>query len=331
MKNTNLIIEGLKGVREHEVMRDHTTMKVGGVADFYFEAKTIDDLIKAVKIALRAEVPYFILGNGSNVIFSDFGFPGIVIKNTTNNLAFLKNESQVIADSGLNLSKLIMEATSQDLGGVDFLFGIPGTVGAAIYGNVGAYGQSIGDFVKSVTMLIPDYKDENGEIEPRVVQFGPEWFEFSYRESKLKKQKGYQKPIILSVKIQLAQSQKEEIMRRLQNWQSHRQNIQPIGQSAGCVFKNPIPQEMADLVGTGSKNMPEFPKERTAGYLLDKAGAKKLKEGGARVSPKHANFILNIDHAKAQDVRRLVEQMRSLVHNKFDISLEEEIEYIGQW
>jgi len=331
MKDPNLILEKLKGIREHEVMRDHATMKVGGVADFYFEAKTIDDIIKAVKVSIESEIPFFILGNGSNVIFSDYGFPGLVIKNMTNNFAFLKNESQVIADSGLGLQKLIMEATSLDLGGIDFLFGIPGTLGAAVYGNVGAYGQSIGDYVRSATILIPDHKNENGDVDPIVSQVGPEWFEFSYRSSKLKKQKGYLKPVILSVKLQLAQSQKEEIMRKLQNWRIDRQKTKPVGQSAGCIFKNPISPDMADLVGTGSKNMPEFPKERTAGYLLDKSGAKKLKEGGAKVSTQHANFILNYNNAKAQDVRQLAEQMRALVQQKYDINLEEEIEYIGQW
>lgn len=312
-------------------MRDHTTMKVGGVADFYYEAKTINNLIKAVKTAIDAETPYFVLGNGSNVIFSDFGFPGLVIKNATNGLAILKNESQAIVDSGLSLQKLILEATSEDLSGLEFLFGIPGTVGGAIYGNAGAQGQSIGDYVKSVTVLISDHINDDQKIEPKVVQVDGPWLEFGYRTSKLKKIKGYRKPIILSARIQLARSRKDEIMRRLQAWQQRRGQTQPTGFSSGSIFKNPVSLNSGDLVGSGSKNMPTFPRERTAGFMLEKAGAKKLKVGGARVSSKHANFILNFDNAKAQDVRQLAEQMRGAAQNKFDVGLEEEIEYVGQW
>lgn len=328
MNKEEILMEKLKnGLREHVVMRDYTTMKVGGVADFYFEAKTSDDLMKAVNAATVAKMPYFILGGGSNVIFSDYGFPGIVIKNMTNNIAFMMEKSQVIVDSGASIQKVILEMVSQNLSGLEFLFGIPGTVGGAVYGNAGAYGQSIGDFIKSATLFLPGGGDEPGEI----VQYPNEWFEFKYRSSKLKRMAGFEKPIILSIKLQLSQSRQEETMRRLNIWKNKRLESQPSGQSAGCIFKNSIPVELQDIAGCGSRNMPELPKERTAGYMLDKAGAKKLKCGGARVSPKHANFILNIENAKAQDVRQLAEEMRAAVKAKFDINLEEEIEYVGQW
>lgn len=326
--NTKILLEKLKdGLKEHVVMREHTTMKVGGVADFYFEAKTTEDLIKAVNAATEANVPYFVLGNGSNVIFSDFGFAGLVIKNSATNIAFMMEKSQVIADSGVSLSKLVLEEISHNLSGLEFLFGIPGTVGGAIYGNAGAHGQGIGDYIKNVTLLLPGQAQEKGEI----VQYDADWFDFGYRTSKLKKMGGYRKPIILSAKIQLAQSRQEETMRRLNFWKNKRLETQPLGMSAGSFFKNPIPEGLQGIAGKGSRSMPELPKERTAGYMLDRAGAKKMKVGGAKVSPKHANFILNVENAKAQDVRKLAEEMRSAVKDKFDITLEEEVEYIGQW
>ena len=328
MEKVEYLASKLKtGLREHEVMRDHTTMHVGGVADFYFEAHSAEDLIKAVDAAIEINVPYFILGGGSNVIFSDFGFPGLVIRNMTTNIAFMMEKSQVIVDSGVSLSKLILDSVSHNLAGLEFLFGVPGTIGGAIYGNIGANGQSIGDYLKSVTLLIPGKPGEKSEI----VQYPANWFELGYRTSKLKAMTGKNKPIILSARIQLAQSRQEEIMRRLNTWKNKRIDSQPTGWSSGCMFKNAIPEALEDTNAYGRKSMPQLPKERTAGYMLDKSGAKKLKLGGAQVSSKHANFIINTTDARAQDVRRLAEQMRNSVREKFDIELEEEIEYVGQW
>lgn len=325
MDKASLLAEKLgANLREHEVMRDHFTMHVGGVADFYFEAKTIDDIKKAVDLAIENKIPYFVLGNGSNIIFSDYGFPGIIIKNMTNNIAFMMEKSQVIVDAGVSLQKLILESVSHNLSGLEFLFGIPGTVGGGIYGNAGAYGQSIGDYVKSVTLLMPSDKSE-------IVQYDADWLDFGYRCTKLKELKGYNKPIILSAKIQLAQSRQEEIMRRLNKWKNDRLGRQPIGFSSGSFFKNPIPTGLESIVSTGRKSMPVLPKERTAGFMLEKVGAKKMKVGGARISAKHANFIINSENAKAQDIRELAEQARNAVKERFDITLEEEVEYIGQW
>lgn len=329
MDKSKILVEKLsKGLREHEIMRNHTTMQVGGVADYYFNAETIDDVIMAIGVAKEANIPYFMLGGGSNIIFSDYGYPGLVIKNNTSNISFMIEKSQVIVDSGVPLSKLITEATSNNLSGLEFLFGVPGTVGGAVYGNAGAYGQSIGDFVKSATVLIPP-KDE--EEKPQIAQVDNKWFKFSYRKSYLKDENIKNKPVILTLRIQMAQNRQEEIMRRINSYKTKRWSTQPIGVTAGCVFKNPIPEELKDFSGAGSRNMPLLPKERTAGYMLEHSGAKKLKNGAVRVSSKHANFLINGGSAKAQEVRQLIEQMRRLVQKKYDINLKEEIEYVGQW
>lgn len=328
MDKGKFLAEKLKmGFSEHEVMREHTTIQTGGVADFYFEAKTVDDLVKAVKAAEEIKIPYFVMGWGSNIVFSDYGFPGLVIKNSTSNISFMNRESQAIVDSGVALSKVIMEATSRNLSGLEFLYGIPGSVGGALYGNAGAYGATIGDYVKSVTVLIPADKEEEAQI----VQKPVEWLEFGYRSSILKKTKGQHKPIILTVKLQLAQSRQEEILRRIKNYQVKRSENLPVGHSCGSVFKNPIPEELKNYAGEGTPNMPILPKERTAGYMLEKSGAKKLRTANAHVSDKHANFVINSKNATSREVRGLIEEMRNAVKNKFNVELEEEIEYVGQW
>lgn len=326
MKNKN-INDLIPGVKEHIVMRDFTTFKIGGVADYFFEAKTIDDLIKAIKSAMILKIPYFILGNGSNILFSDYGFAGLVIKNTTSHIAIMKEKSQVIVDSGVNLARLIMELATNDLAGLEFLYGVPGTIGGALYGNAGAWGGAISDYLKYVTVL--DKDPEKGTAQVR--QYPVEWMEYSYRNSKLKKMKSKSKPVILTARFQLAHNKKEEILKRLNSYREKRQVSQPVGPSAGSIFKNPYIKEMENAVGSGTKNMPEFPQERTAGFLLDQAGVKKIKIGLAEVSNIHANFILNKNGAKATEVRSLIEQMRDKVKEKYNIILEEEIEYIGQW
>lgn len=330
MKNKN-INDLLPGVSQHIVMRDYTSFRIGGVADFFFEAKDIQDLIKAVRAAIKLNMPYFILGNGSNILFSDYGYAGLVIKNSASHIAIMKEKSQVIVDSGTMLARLIMELASNDLAGLEFLYGVPGTIGGALYGNAGAWGNAIGTFLKSITVLEKDPETKAAKVK----QYDGGWMDFSYRSSKLKSKpaltSGREKPVILTARFQLARNKKEEIIKRLQIFKLKRQQSQPIGLSAGSIFKNPYSKEIQNISGSGTKYMPEFPKERTAGFMLDQAGVKKLKIGSAEVSNVHSNFIVNKNGAKATEVRSLIEEMRNKVQEKFDIVLEEEIEYIGQW
>ena len=291
-------------LRENVLLRELTTMKVGGVADYFYEADSPDELVAAVKVARDENISYFILGNGSNIVVSDSGFPGLVIHNRTSNLAFLPEHSQVIADSGVSLARLIMESASKDLAGLEFLAGIPGTVGGAVYGNAGAKGFEIGDYIKTVTLFNPKNK---------IVRVKAPDLDFSYRSSKLKKDSP-PKPIILSIKFQLSHNRKEEIVRKIGFYKELRHKTQPWGQTAGSIFKNP-----------------DTSAEMAAGYLLEQANAKKLKVGKAFVSKKHANFVMTSGKAKAADVRLLIERMREKVRDKHQVVLEEEIEYIGRW
>jgi len=298
------------------VLRDFTSMKVGGVCDYFFRAKNIEELIKAVSVAIKLGVPYFILGGGFNIIFSDIGFPGLVIKNESHDLHFLPSKGEVIADSGVNLANLINESASRDLGGLEFLFGVPGTIGGAVYNNAGAFGQSITNLLKFVTILIPNKK--NGDY--KIVRYRADWLIGSYRQSRLKDLATKTtleepRPVLLTIKLQLTQSKREVILNRMRSNLKWRRDHQPLlDMSSGSFFKNP-----------GET------REQSAGFLLDQVGAKKIHIGKASVSKKHANFVINRGGAKADEIKRLAEQLKIKVRDSYRITLEEEVEYVGRW
>ncbi len=298
-------------LKQNVVLRDYVSMKVGGVADYFYTASDIGNLTLAVSAAVKLKIPYFILGGGYNVIPSDLGFPGLVIHNLSSNIAFSPDFSLAIVDSGVNLGRLINQAAGHDLGGLEFLFGVPSSVGGAVYGNAGAFGHAIGDFVKSVTLLTP----KDGTVV--IVKHTPEWLHFSYRSTNLKTdfKDEKHKPVILTVTLQLVQRRKDEILRMMQENLETKKKNQPLAEkSAGSFFKN-----------TGDTP------EKSAGYLLDHAGAKKLRAGGAAFSKKHANFLINRKNATAADVYALAEKAKKMVKEKYDCDLEEEVEYIGKW
>ncbi len=298
------------GLKNNIILKDFVSLGIGGVADYYYEANEIDELVLAVNTAYLYKIPYFILGGGYNIVPSDSGFPGLVIHNKTSNIVFAGDSSEVIVDSGVNMGRLINLAASRDLGGLEFLFGVPGTAGGAIYGNAGAFNYEIGDFVRSVTMLIP----KNNEI--TIMKHSTTWMNFSYRMSKLKRDYAGEpfKPVILTARLQLVQRRRDEILKMMQDNIRKKKDSQPLAdKSAGSFFKNP---------GLG---------KNAAGYYLDQAGAKKMQVGGAAFSKKHANFLINQKNATANDVKNLADRARAAVKDKFEIELREEVEYIGRW
>lgn len=295
-------------LKEHVVLREFSAMKVGGVADYFYIAKNIDKLVQAVLAAKKLNINYAVLGGGSNVLISDFGFGGLVIVNKSSNIAVLKETGQIIVDSGVSLSRLIIEAVNNNLSGLEQLYGIYGTVGGAIYGNAGAFGAEICQLIKNITVL-----SSSGKI----VRYPSEYLEAGYRITKFKKlrQGGRDVPIILSAKFQLSHNKKEDILKKLSFYQKSRLEKQPYGEkSLGSIFKNPGQD-----------------KEKSAGYILDAIGAKKIKIGDAIVSKKHANFIINKGMAKASDIKMLIDQLKKAVLEQKNILLKEEIEYLGQW
>ncbi|MCX6810653.1 MAG: UDP-N-acetylmuramate dehydrogenase [Candidatus Berkelbacteria bacterium] len=230
-------------------------------------------------------------------------------------MVFSGDSTEVIVGSGVEIGRLLMDSASRDFGGLEFLFGIPGTIGGAVYGNAGAFGHCVGDFIKSATLLIPG--DENHET--RIVRHTAKWFEFGNRTSKLKEfvklHSLANRPVILSVKLQLAQGRKDVILRKMQENLKTKKTSQPLGvKSAGCFFKNP-----------------GISREQSAGFLLDRSGAKRFQVGDAVVSKTHANFVVNKNKATADDIRRLAGQMKDAVRAEFRTVLEEEVEYVGKW
>ncbi len=310
----NHLKKALPALLENVALRNRTTMKVGGVADWFIEVKTVEELVSSVRAALKSKIPYFILGNGSNIIFSDSGFPGLVIHNRTSNIAFT-DKSQIIVDSGVLISQLILAAASHHLSGLEALFSTPGTIGGAVYGNAGTHQTAIGSLVRSVTLLRPDGK---------IIRVLPSWMRFAYRTSRLKEIPLTEpKPVILTVRVQFARAKLEDIQKRLAEVKAWRIAKQPLGEfTAGSTFRNP---------GAGHNFPSTQPSHQTSWSLIRESGAHALRVGDAMPSQKHANFMTNRGKATAREVRDLIEKIKERVREKTGVTLTEEIEYIGHW
>lgn len=305
-------------------LREFTTMKVGGVADELVIAKNTVELAQAITSAVERKKPYFILGGGSNVIISDEGFRGVVIKNEAKEILVDEQHSIIQADSGVPSGKVASVAASAGLSGAEYLFGIPGTIGGAVYGNAGLRGHETKEIVKDVVLLMAK---EDGTLV--VTKKTRDWFEYDYRTSKLKKMKESEpatiQPVILTVRLQLYPARQEVIMERTREFLGHRRGgsivgtnkkhaWQPTGlKCAGCIFRNPDPKN-PDLA---------------AGKLLDEAGVKKMTVGGAAVAKEHANYIYNKNNATATDLYQLITEAKQKVADKAGVDLNLEVELVG--
>jgi len=292
-------ILGRKKVKLNEPLSEYTTFRIGGPADLFFVAEEKNELVRAINVAKKLEVPYFILGGGSNVLVGDKGYRGMVIKCQMLNVKFQKLEGKfiVLAEAGVSVKVLLNKLSKNSLTGLEFMAGIPGTVGGAVVGNAGAWQECIGDKVLRVKILT-----EEGKIRWLYQkQCG-----FAYRTSRFKRGK----EIVLEVKLELKQGEPHEIMRKIKLNLEKRSSL-PVEPSAGCVFVNPKP--------------------KAAGKLIEECGLKGFKIGGAQISAKHANFIINQGNAKAEDILRLIEIVKQKVKEKFNIDLKEEIVKIGEF
>lgn len=315
------LLKELPGVRTGIYLKDLTTMHVGGIADAVFDAKTVEDLVGAVMTAYRLGYPYKILGSGSNVVAADAGYAGLIIRNQTNAVVVLPDESVVIADSGVTVARMLNEALTRDLGGMEYFAGLPGTVGGALYGNAECWGHQVSEYLEQATILLPAESRDT----PRLVSVDSDWFSFQYRSSKLKRMPdGPTKPIILTARFKLRHRPKEAILILMKEYRDKRHELsQPIGSfCSGSFFRNP---------GGSSHTAKPLSPEETAGYLIDQAGGKKLKVGSAAVSKMHANFLTNLGSASATDVRVLAEKIKRQVESQFGVKLQEEVEYLGDW
>ncbi|MFH1451190.1 MAG: UDP-N-acetylmuramate dehydrogenase [bacterium] len=313
----------LAGLKTAVSLKDYTSYRIGGRAKYFFEAKTKEDLSKAIAMAKKFNLPFFILGRGSNILVADKGYHGLIIK--IQNVDYQVVEERITADSGAPLYLLLRKSIENGLSGLEWAAGIPGTIGGAIYGNTGAFGDSMASIVRSVTV----YDLESGEIK----KIKRKECEFCYKESIFKKKKNL---IILSCELKFKKDDKKEIMERTKKHLKYRREKQPFDfPSAGSIFKNHEIKRIRIVRKRLLKKFPEIKefirqrKQIPAGFLIEKCGLKGKKSGNAQISEKHANFIINLGEAKAKDVLCLIRMAKRCVKRKFKIELKEEIQYLG--
>jgi len=216
----------LPGVKENVSLKDYTTFKIGGKAKYFFVAKTKNELIKAIKVSKQLNLPFFILGGGSNVLFSDKEFKGLVIR--VKNVKFKIKNCVINAEAGAPLPLLVQKAQQNSLSGLEWAVGIPGTIGGAVYGNASAFGKAIGDLVKQVEVL--DLKTF------KIKKLSKKECQFKYKDSIFKHKKNL---LILSVISRLKKGNKEKIKENMKRFLTIRKETQPLNYpSAGCIFKN---------------------------------------------------------------------------------------------
>ena len=288
---------GPRIIEKNVSLKNYTTFKIGGKAKYFCEAKTKKDLANAISMAKKIRLPFFILGGGSNLLVSDKGYKGLVIKILNTKYQILN--TKIVTEVGVPLSKLISLSAERSLTGMEWTVGIPGTVGGAVYGNAGSFGKSMKDIVKEVEVL--DVKNLDFKI------YNLKDCKFAYRESVFKKNKNL---IILSTKLSLKKGKKKEIENKIKEYLKYKKQTQPLNfSSAGSIFKNP--------------------RGFFAGELIEKCGLKGKRVGGAKISEKHANFIVNFGGATSKDVKKLINLAKKSVKKKFKVVLEEEIQYLG--
>ncbi len=285
----------------------YTAARVGGAADVVLEVRSADELAQAVMLLWEEQVPYVILGGGSNVLVSDAGLRGVTILNRARRVRFVRDDpaAEVWAESGASLGVIARQAANRGLAGLEWAAGIPGTLGGALYGNAGAHG---GDMAGNLAVA-----DILHRIHPAGTPMREAWtveqMEFSYRSSSLKRLPG--KAVVLSASLRLERSTPEAVRSRMEAFAAYRRKTQPPGASMGSMFKNP-PGDYA-------------------GRLIEAAGMKGKSVGAAQISELHANFFLNRGGAKAAEIDALIQQARQAVRSKFGVELELEIEKIGEW
>jgi len=295
-------IEELKELARGNVIADeplsrHTTFRIGGPADAFFEPSDSEDLMSALDFLRKESIRHIIIGQGSNLLFSDNGYRGCVVR-VGRAMSKIESVGEFMeVEAGASLHSVVKKLADRGLAGLEQLSGIPGSVGGAVWMNAGAFGNSISERILTV-----DYIDEKGEkirIEKKNLKFGYRWSDFQTNPDR----------IIVSVRFGLTPENSELLKKQIDEYNERRKKMQPQGMpSAGSFFKNP--------------------EGNPAGLLIDRAGLKGLRIGGAEVSPVHANFIVNASGATCADVLTLADEVRRRVQTEFGVLLEPEVKII---
>jgi UDP-N-acetylmuramate dehydrogenase len=293
--------------RRNVALAPFTSMQVGGPADLLFRADGVEELARAVRLARQYDVPWRVLGSGCNVLVADRGMEGLVVVNRADSV-FLEGKS-IRAESGARMAIVAQKAVEAGLGGLAWAAGLPGTVGGAVVGNAGAFDGNIAGTLWSATIL-----EANGEVRERPNG----WFRFSYRGSRLKEavenrngggDAGGRDCLVLAATFGMEPGDVEGLRARANEILAWRRTRHPSGSTMGSTFKNP-PQHHA-------------------GRLIEQAGLKGHRVGGAQISEQHGNFFMNRGDATASDVLALIEHAQAEVERQFGVTLELEIELLG--
>jgi UDP-N-acetylmuramate dehydrogenase len=294
-------IQGLNigKVKRNELLSQHTTMKIGGPADLFIEPSSLENIQKVMTFIKECQIPWRAIGRGSNLLVSDKGIEGVVIKlgSGLNHLAI--NESTITVGGGHSLVSLSTLISKKGLSGLEFASGIPGSVGGAVYMNAGAHGSDISKILTRAHILF-----EDGSIE----WLSNDEMEFTYRTSVLQKERP---GIVLEAEFELTKGDRTAIVSQMQKNKDYRKETQPWNfPCAGSIFRNPLPNY--------------------AGKLIEEAGLKGFQIGGAKISEMHGNFIVNAGNATAKDVLDLIQYIKDKIFNLYGIKVETEVEIIGR-
>ncbi len=299
MINRLISILGENNVKAQEMMKNHTTFKIGGAADFAVFPESSEQILSVLSLSESENIPVTVLGNGSNVLIGDGGIRGIVIILGKNMSRCTVSGETVTAQSGILLSRLANIIYEHSLSGFEFASGIPGSLGGAVYMNAGAYGEEIAPLVESVTYIDPNEGIKT--ISGKDCAFGYRRTFFTNKNF-----------IITECTLKLSRGEKSAIKEKTEDLRKRRTEKQPLNlPSAGSTFKRP--------------------KGHFAGGLIEQAGLKGFKIGGAEISEKHAGFLVNSGGASASDVLRLIEHTQKTVKEKFGVMLEPEVKIIGKF
>lgn len=285
-------------IKTNETMKNHTSFKIGGMADYIVTPRTENQIKEVVILAKKLNIPLFVMGNGSNLLVRDKGIRGIVMKISENFSEYEINNEDVIAQSGILMSTISKYILRNSLKGFEFGSGIPGTIGGAVTMNAGAYDGEMKDVVSSVRVM-----DYDGNI----FQYSNEEMNFGYRKSLITEKK----LIVLSVSMKLEKSEYKEIKAKIDDFTERRTTKQPLrALSAGSTFKRP--------------------QGNFAGKLIQDAGLKGIIMREAAVSDLHSGFVINLGNASCENILELLEFIKATVYSKFQVLLEEEVKIVGE-
>ena len=292
-------IASAQNVKVDEPMKTHTTFRVGGPADYFVIPRSGSELARLVKVCREYGMPYYIIGNGSNLLVSDTGYRGVIIQCYQSMGDVRVEGDRIIAGAGALLSQIASKALEAELTGFEFAAGIPGTLGGACVMNAGAYGGEMKDVLEQVTVL-----DDTGEM----LVLSKDELDMGYRTSRIARQ-GY---IVLEAVICLSKGEKQKIREHMDELRKKRVSKQPLEYpSAGSTFKRP--------------------EGYFAGKLIEDTGLRGFQVGGAQVSQKHCGFVINKENATAAEINELMKQVSDRVKEKFGVSLEPEVKKLGEF